>query len=247
MEDKNVDKLKEYFDDFTFKARIMPACITILPLILYCLYESIISKNLFKDETYLAIIIIMLTLLGYVSRNFGKQHERAMIKKLGALPTTILLMFSDNRVDKYTKLRYHRKLKDNLIDLDIPMCLEEENNCDAKEIYTSSINWLRSYANENKEKHVLVYRELIKYNFWRNLYGFKFIGIVIYITIGIREVTDIERFSIKSIFLNPYPEYISLIIIIISILIMIFVVTKRNVEERAFEYGKALLEVCEHL
>lgn len=242
-----MDKLKKYFDDFTLKARVMPACITIIPLILFGLFKRVVNQEMFKGEIYLTVIIITLTLLSYIARNAGKHYESKMIKRLGALPTTILLMFSDSRVDKYTKIRYHRALKNELINLDIPMSLDEEKKCDAKEVYSSSINWLRNYANANKEKYPLVYQELIKYNFWRNLYGLKFIGIAMYILVAIREVIIAENFNIEDIFIQPYPEYISFIIMIISIAIMIFVVTEKNVEERAFEYGKALLEVCEHL
>lgn len=242
-----MEKMKSYFGDFTLKARIMPAGIAVIPLVIYGVYKSIIYKNLFEGTMYYIVLIFVLSLLGYITRNLGKNFEKKMFKKLGAMPTTLLLMFSDNIIDTNTKIRYHKKLNDKIPDLELPMSIEEERKYYVKPIYDSSINWLRTYANRNSEKYPLVLQELIKYNFWRNLYGIKYISIAFYSLIGIREILIMDGFDLKDIIYQPYPQYISIIILLFSIILMIFFVTKKNVKERAFEYAKALLEVCEDL
>ncbi|HBJ2612808.1 TPA: hypothetical protein LA742_001241 [Clostridium botulinum] len=229
------------------KARIMPAGIAVIPLIIYGLYKSIIYQNLFEGTIYSIILIFILSLLGYITRNLGKNYEKKMFQKLGGMPTTLILMFSNDRIDTYTKIRYHKKLNEKMPDIQLPMSIEEENQYDSKQIYDSSINWLRNYANRNIDKYPLVKQELIKYNFWRNLYGIKYISITLYFFIIIREIIIMDRFNLKDIIYKPYPQYMSLILFILSIILMIFVVTKKNIEERAFEYARTLLEVCEDL
>lgn len=240
-------EIKKHFNDFTYRSRVLPACIILIPVILHLINKNFVNKNFLGYGIYYALIIVTLTFLSYIARNEGKKHEVKMITKLGALPSTILLMISDNRLDKYTKNRYHKKLSKNVSNVRIPMSLEEEKTRNSKEIYDSCINWLRNYANSDKKRYPFVYSELVKYNYWRNLYGLKLYGIIIYLVLGIREIIIISEFNILDMFVKPYPEYFSLIIMILSIFILMFVVTKQNIEERAFEYGKALLEICEHL
>lgn len=44
--------------------------------------------------------------------------------------------------------------------------------------------------------------------------------------------------------MHPYPDYIALIITILSIGSIIFYVNKKSVEQKGFGYAKALIEVA---
>ncbi|OVE67975.1 hypothetical protein CCS79_13550 [Clostridium diolis] len=241
-----MEQIKAFFDDFTFSTRLMPVLTWMLPIIGIGIYEKIIDEGMIKNTLYLSIIIIFMTFMSYIARNLGKKVERNMVKRLGALPTTILMRFSDDRIDRYSKERYHKVLKSKIKGLNIPLNLGEENS-ESDEIYDSAINWLRNTANLDKKKYVMVYNELKAYNYWRNLYGSKYIFETIYILIAIREVVIINDFNVKDIFLKPYPEYLVFIIIIISIFLTLSIIRRKNVENKAFDYAKALIEVCEKL
>lgn len=241
-----MDTIKSFFDDFTFHARVMPAIIAATSLLLYGVYKSLISTNLFESGLYIFVILAFLTLFSYISRNLGKKYEEKMVEKLGALPTTIIMRYADRRIDKITKTRYHQKLANQLPDITIPESIEEENE-DSDEVYSSAMNWLRNYANSNKDKYPLVYKELKDYNFWRNLYGIKYYTIVVYALIAIREFFIIDDFDLESLFFYPYPNYVAFILMIVSIIVLFLSASKTVVEKKAFDYARTLAEVCESI
>lgn len=241
-----MENIKANFDDFTFNARVMPVLVVILPIICVGIYESIIKEGVLESAIYVSMIIIFVTFMAHIARNLGKKAEHKMVKRLGGLPTTILMRFSDTRIDPHSKMRYHKILKKKVRDLKIPISIEEENG-DSDYIYDSAINWLRGIANSDKKKYHLVYKELKSYNFWRNLYGIKYIGISIYILIAVREIILMRNFNISDIFIKPYPQYIAFIIMTASALLGLIMINRKIVENKAFDYAKALLEICDKI
>ncbi len=239
-------KIKDFFDDFNFHARVMPSMVITIPLILFGIFKSIINTNLFESSSYIFVLLVVLTLLSQIARNQGKKYEDKMVKKLNTWPTTIILRYSDNKIDTITKNRYHMKLANKLKDIEIPQNIDGENES-SDIVYTSAMNWLRNHANENKEMYPLVYKELRDYNFWRNLYGLKHFGILLYILIAIREIITIDSFSLKTLFVSPYPQYVAFILMIISIMILLVGVTEDIVVRKAFDYARTLAEVCERI
>lgn len=241
-----MENIKSNFDDFTFNARVMPVLVVILPIICVGVYEGIIKEGGLENAIYVSMIIIFMTFMAYIARHLGKKVESKMVKRLGGLPTTILMRFSDTRIDQHSKMRYHKILKKKVRDLKVPISIEEENG-DSDYIYDSAINWLRGIANSDKKKYHLVYKELKNYNFWRNLYGIKYIGICIYILIAVREIILMRNFNIADIFIKPYPQYIAFIIMTVSALLGLIIINRRIVENKAFDYAKALLEICDKI
>ena len=108
-------------------------------------------------------------------------------------------------------------------------------------------NILRNYANSNRNKEQQVYQELKEYNFWRNLYGTKGIALVVYLLIIVREITLHGTIDIKNIFLNPYPDYVVLILMTLYAVTFVLFVNKQTVIIKAFDYAKSLIEVCERI
>lgn len=241
-----MENIKANFDDFTFNARVMSVLVVVLPIICVGVYESIIKEGVLESSLYVVMIIIFITFMAYIARDLGKKAERKMIKRLGGLPTTILMRFSDTRIDPHSKMRYHKILKKKVKELKIPISIEEENG-DSDYIYDSAINWLRGIANSDKKKYHLVYKELKNYNFWRNLYGIKYIGICIYILIAVRETILMRNFNIADIIIKPYPQYIAFIIMTGSALLGLIMINRKIVENKAFDYAKALLEICDKI
>lgn len=105
----------------------------------------------------------------------------------------------------------------------------------------------RNYANSNRNKEQRVYQELKEYNFWRNLYGTKGIALVVYLLIIVREITLHGTIDIKNIFLNPYPDYVVLILMTLYAVTFVLFVNKQTVIIKAFDYAKSLIEVCERI
>ena len=110
-----------------------------------------------------------------------------------------------------------------------------------------SMNWLRNYANSNRENEYRVYQELKEYNFWRNLYGTRIIAFLLYLVISVREILLIESLNFYNMLMNPYPNYIALLIMLGSMAMIFFFINKKTVKNKAFDYAKALIEVCERL
>lgn len=238
-----MDKIKDFFDDFTFHARAMPVLVIIIPILVIGIYNGIIFSSWSENTLLVFIALVFLVFTSKISRNEGKKHEKLMYKQLGGMPTTIVLRFSDTTFDSVTKKRYHEKLN-RCNGLDLPMSTEEETQ-GSDEQYQSASTILRTYANANRDKEPRVYQELKDYNFWRNLYGTKKIALIIYALIAIREIVIMEDFQVQQVFLQPYPNYLALIIMLSCILALILFVTPKTVEQKAFDYAKTLIEVCE--
>lgn len=238
--------LKEFFDDFVFHARVMPVLTELLPVVLWGIVKGVTVGHVMDCSFYLFIAVIFLSFVSKVAREKGKKYEESMYKELGGKPTTIILRFSDKSLDKLTKVRYHKILNKKCSDIHLPESAEEEKR-ESDVIYESAMNYLRIFANNNRDAYPRVYQELKEYNYWRNLYGGKYYALILYIVICVQEVVRFERFSICGLFSSPYPEYITCWLMIMSIAIMCIGVTKLTVKSKAFDYAKALTEVCETL
>lgn len=239
--------LKNLFDDFNLHARIIPALITILPIYIYLLLRNLVTNSFIQSFLPNSVIYFLLVSWFYrIVRNFGKKYEEKMYKKLGAKPTTILLRYSNNIIDTETKTRYHRKLNKNIKGIKLPIGIENENISD-DEKYESAINWLRKYANSNKDKEIRVYQELKDYNFWRNLYGGKWIMIISSALLIFVECFQLRENSVLELVKNPFPQTTVLVVMIFILIISCTAINKKTVKNKAFDYAKTLLEVCDSL
>lgn len=243
-----MESVKKYFDDFVFAARVMPALTAGLPLLIIAVYNGIVANSWSEASTSFALAIILITFSAYIAREWGKNHEGKMFEDLGGMPTTIILRFSDYKIDSVSKVKYHQWFNDNLADVSLPMSLTEEKvDSTSDEKYISAMTFLRTYANSNRDRFPRVYQELKKYNFWRNLYGCKILAIVSYVILLLREFVVIDSFSLKEMFIAPFPKYVVLMGLLIWICLFCSIVTKKTVKRNAFDYAKTLLEIIDIL
>lgn len=70
---------------------------------------------------------------------------------------------------------------------------------------------------------------------------------VVYLLIIVREITLHGTIDIKNIFLNPYPDYVVLILMTLYAVTFVLFVNKQTVIIKAFDYAKSLIEVCERI
>ncbi len=241
-----MDSIKKMFDDFTFHARVLPVLIVLIPVFSLGIVKGILDKDLWSNTWTTVIIIVFLSLASKVAREIGKNYEKKLFQKLGGKPTTILLRYSDDTIDSRSKTRYHQKLNEKIPDLNLPLNKRSEGrNPDDK--YDSAINWLRNYANANRDIEFRVYQELKEYNFWRNLFGLRLIAFSLYLLIAIRETYLMSEFSFTELLVQPYPKYIAFLIMVLSLILIFWFVSKKTVERKAFDYARALVETCERL
>lgn len=240
-------ELINIFDDFNIQARIIPALLVFLPIYIYLLLNNIIDtyslEEFFKNSV---IYILIVAMLYRVIRNMGKKVENRMYKKLGAKPTTILLRYSDNTIDELTKTRYHKKLNQYAENVVLPIVKEQETTAD-DESYESAVNWLRKYANTNKDKELRTYQELKDYNFWRNLYAGKPIILITCLVSILIELFKLRTEKIVELINNPLPKCTVLFVMSIILIIAFFSIKKKYVKDKAFDYARTLLEVCDSL
>ncbi|WP_035293217.1 hypothetical protein [Clostridium sp. KNHs214] len=241
-----VNKIKSYFDDFTFHSRVMPVLVVSIPIILLWILKGIQTDTWVTNTIYTLVIIAFISFAAMAARERGKKFQNRMYDKLGAMPTTIVLRYSDKTYDEITKTRYHKKLNKSVEGVCLPIEPKDETR-ESDKYYESAMNWLRNYANSNRDKEPRVYQELKKYNYWRNLYGLKFFAIILYSLVGIREYFINDSFNWKELITKPYPQYMAFIFMIFSILMFVIFVNKSTVEKNSFDYAKSLIEVCERI
>lgn len=234
------------FDDYSLKARFMPAFICTIPFLFFMGLKFGILHEFHNYKNILILYMCVLTFLSYKTRNLGKELEKKIIIKNGYFPTTYMLSFKDSTFDTYTKKRYLKKISEKM-NMNLPQSLEEENNqMDILEKYNSAIIWLKNNANNNKDSYPLVYKELIKYGFNRNLLGIKWYCILIYSLVILWEIFQIKNFSINTLVKSPWPEYAIFILFVISF-IAILSHTRQNLYSNALSYGRTLIETCDNL
>ena len=243
-----MESVKKYFDDFVFAARVMPAATAGLPLLIIAVYNGVVANSWSETSTSFTLAIILIAFSAYIAREWGKNYEGKMFEELGGMPTTIILRFSDNKIDSVSKLKYHQWFNNNLADVSLPVSLAEETaDSTSDEKYISAMTFLRTNANSNRERFPRVYQELKKYNFWRNLYGCKILAIASYVFLLLRELVVINSFSLKEMIIAPFPKYVVLIGLLIWICLFCSIVTKKTVKRNAFDYARTLLEIIENL
>lgn len=219
-------QLKNYFDDFDLVARALPVATVVIPLLFVGIVKGFLQNQKLDGYLYGLIFVIIFMVLAKFVRGCGKKVEKALYASLGAKPTTIIIRFSDNRIDALTKVRYHKVLNNWCKDIVLPLSLEEENK-NSDTIYESAMNQLRVYANNNRENAPRVYQELKEYNFWRNLYGIKWYAVVGYFLLAVREFLLIPNFSVKMMIVHPASEYLSFVIMVLGCLVIFGFVKKK--------------------
>lgn len=171
-----IESVKKYFDDFVFAARVMPAATAGLPLLMIAVYNGFIANSWSEASTSFSLAIIFIAFSAYIAREWGKNHEGKMFSELGGMPTTIILRFSDNKIDNISKLKYHQWFNDNLANILLPVSLvEETTDLTSDEKYISAMTFLRTYANSNRDRFPRVYQELKNTTFGEIYMGAKFL------------------------------------------------------------------------
>ena len=146
---------------------------------MHFLYLSVIAlfPNLVDNLEHAASFTIatgcLLYFLASIARSRGKFAEVRLVGKWGGWPTTILLRYQDQTIDKATKARYHKELSSLCGGLQFPSTASEEAGDPqrADELYRSAIKKLIELR--RGPQYSLIHAENVSYGFRRNLFGLK--------------------------------------------------------------------------
>lgn len=245
-------ELLRIFDPYSRQARLYPALLTLLPLLVAVLvwFPSLLTMG------HLVLTIIaacgVLYLLSDIARSRGKRVEPSLLAEWGGWPTTIWLRHRDNHLSGETRRRYHQFFaRQPLLGV---MPSEAEENVDqraADEKYASAAEWLKEQC--RGASFPLVEKEVAAYGFRRNLLGLKPFGIVLSLAsiafpalwtlVSTRSLYESTR-----VYGNLQPGALGSVAFgLIALVAWIFVVKRTWVREGGDQYARALLSNCDTL
>ncbi|MGY8564479.1 hypothetical protein L0938_13780 [Paracidovorax citrulli] len=161
-------------DPYDRKARLAPALIVLMPLTV-----SFIAA--FRDELDAIQVVATVVatfcapfLLSSVVRFQGKKLEQKLVKKWGAMPSTMLLRHRNDRLNPLTKAGYHQIIHAKL-GVTVPTAAKERgDHGKADHVYEAAVAKLRE---RTRGTETLVLQENISYGFFRNMSALRPYGI----------------------------------------------------------------------
>ncbi len=237
------------FDSYSIAARLLPALIALVPVIvttavwtpaLYALAYGILVPSI---ECALAVLLM------HIARSLGQSAERRLFVEWGGKPTSRWLLHSDDNLDEMTKARYRMYLEKHVDGWKAPSQADEETDrTGTMSTYDSAIRRLREATRDRRDRpHFnLVFTENVSYGFLRNLYGLRWVGGLIASLCAV--------FSAGGLFwtvsVNGDPDSIllgagSLLFALVMMIVWLAFVNQRRVRRAADSYARALLAVCD--
>lgn len=225
--------LTKYFDPYERKARVYPALLVLLPLVVSISFNYSKLYSSLTGVVALAVAFGGLHLLAHVSRDLGKKLEPKLFELWGGMPSVNILRYSDIIIPKPAKEKLHDKLS-YLTGIAAPTVEDEKSTPDeVNEIYRSWSNHLRTNARDT-QKYSLLFDELINYGFRRNVLGMRY-------WYGVSGITALYLFSLSNVEITQI-EVGVLVVLAIYSLYFTLVIDAEWVRVPAVEYAKRLTE-----
>lgn len=143
--------LDKLFDKYSFDARVKPALFIVLPIVVtaYILVEPL--RTLLGSLIGIFVTCGVINFFANQMSSAGNNLQEKLFRKWGEAPTTIILRYSDDTLDKYTKQRYRSKLNTLISNFKkITENYEVSNAHDADQYYKSAANYLREFTRDEK-------------------------------------------------------------------------------------------------
>ena len=234
------------FDSYTWKARILPVFIVLLPL---GIAAALWLPNFVFVERLMGALAApfgLAMLLSQIGRDRGYRKQPALWGRWGGAPTTQLLRHRTPGSNPILLKRYHDKLRLLQPDVNVPSAEEEARDPDqADHVYAACVKFLISQTRD-RSRFPLLYKENANYGFRRNLWGLKAFALALSL---LSLIAAILRFW----FVWKTPAAFSGEVIasaVLSLALFVFWimwVTPSWVLIPATAYAERLLECCEQL
>jgi hypothetical protein len=232
-----------YFDHYSFRARLQPALLTLLPGALGIFAWTGPGLKWQSALWTLFGVVGGTYFLAILARNFGKQIEPGLWLSWGGAPTTQLLRHSGTG-NPVMRERWHRYLS-KLLDRKFPNALEEAADVEgADNIYGAAIKLLINKTRDKNKFH-LVYKENVQYGYCRNLYAMRIMGISVAL-FGSITCLAAGTWAVHIGDSKVYP-WVCLAADALFAAWWIFTINSAWVKVPAFAYAERLLESTENL
>lgn len=238
-------------DSYERRARLAPALLVLLPLIVA--FMAAFKKELNTLELMASVTVAGCApfLLSNLVRFRGKNLEKKLVAKWGAMPTTQLLRHRDVRLNPHLKARYHVAIRDKL-GVRLPSEAEElADPASADQAYSAAVSLLRERT--RKEESLLLH-ENATYGFYRNmsavrkhglfssLLGLAF-GLLMSRVIGVAPLS----FNPEALSNPGFSGAITLCVSVILAAVWLSSFSHEMVEHAAFAYADRLLASLDRL
>lgn len=222
------------FSKYSIKARLFPAVITSIPLVIlsgYLVNEKYIE--VFKNFKYLKLIsfistpIIFCYLFMHINRFIAREiFQKLYFKDEHEMPTTKLLLYGDNCFSQEYKSSI-RKTIENTFNITLPTKAEELSDLEnTKRRIAEAVGLIRGKVGNGK----LLLQHNIEYGFVRNLIGGSPMGLVVSLV------------NVKYYLKLKHSEgiYISFILVVLYLSLIIF--SKFLINRYGYIYAKRLFQ-----
>ena len=168
--------LCDIFDTYGRRARLLPALLTLFPVLSTVALWSPVLYDFIIVISALGTACGVSLLLAHIARYLGRKAEPKLYCQWGGKPTSQWLLRSDGNLDEQTKARYRRRLEEHVEGWQAPSQADEESDRKgAMATYDSAVRWLRDRTRDRRRFH-LVFAENVSYGFRRNLFGLRWGG-----------------------------------------------------------------------
>lgn len=224
-------------DAYDLRARLFPALMISFPTVAF-VYGVIPSARSFWGGISGSILeAALLYALMRIGRDRGASMQEKLFRSWGGRPTTILLRYRNDLVDRHTKDRYKQTLA-QLSGLTFPTEAEEvADPIAADKIYDSAVRAL--IEQRRTKKYDLAFKENCNYGFVRNLVGLRPIGLF---TISL--ILPADMILYLRIEVDRRGIWLSVLVSVLTALLLILM-NKNSVRRTADAYALALLRTCD--
>lgn len=227
------------FDEYEIRARLFPALIVTLPVIVcaYCLFPGV--RTVRGATTGALVEASVLFLLAKVARDQGKRIEARLYLAWEGKPTTAMLRHSDARLDPLTKERYKLVLS-KISGITFPTTEQEAMDKEGSDIvYASAVKAL--IERRRTKSYRLLFLENCNFGFMRNLYGLRGLGYALAVA---TLILDFGIFCFQRARTND-SEWLSIAVSCLTLILLFMYATEAAVKRTAEAYAEALLRTCE--
>jgi len=230
-------------DRYDRNARVKPALLALLPALVVIAVWYPATWTALTGLVALISVCGAIFLLSRLARYLGRKVQDALIRKAGALETTVILRHADATISAETKRRYHDFLRKS--GLRMPTVEEEQRNPQAADdCYRAAADWLREKTRDEK-KFSLLKGELTDFGFRRNLLGLKPIGVAITILALIANSLQLWRHTSNETLLAT--AIVLEFFLLAALSLWLALVRMPFVEDAGRSYAVRLLSECDTL
>lgn len=166
--------LSQFFDSYSRRARLAPALIVVLPLIVACI-AAVPNFTRWSKVFTIAVTCGLFIMIDQLVRGQGKRIEPALWAEWGGPPATQALRHR-NAPNQAILARRHQQLE-QLLDTPMPTKRQEQGNpAKADEKYEMAVKYLIARTRDTAT-YQLILTENCHYGFRRNLLGMRRFGL----------------------------------------------------------------------